>query len=433
MRLTRGARIAAVMLATALGIRPALALDLETALAQVAAGNPTLSARAARVDAASARVRSVGAWPSPMFEVGVENVPVPSWSFDEDMMTMKTIGVQQRIPVFGANGLRRQSANEAVTAERAGLTEARYERLGAAWQAYADAYYTGDLALDTEHHGELMDRVVAAARARYASGRGRLDDVLRAEAERARMKAEAAAFRGEEMAARARLDALRGRTEGAPEPLTAPPLPTLDPDPRGWRADAGHPRIAAAEANARQYRAAASASRRSQWPDLDVRVTYGFREPLAGVMEQDDMVSAMVGMNLPLFGAARAEASELEALARASDAERREAAVGVEEEIRAAHALAIAQQRRVALLADTIVTASRKAVDAAWSAYEAGSVDLARVLESAHSLYEQDVALHRARQALSQAHARLVALTGRTDRLGITPPPGLGAPEGAAR
>jgi outer membrane protein TolC len=105
----------------------------------------------------------------------------------------------------------------------------------------------------------------------------------------------------------------------------------------------------------------------------------------------------------------------------------------LEESVRATHAQALAMQRQVGLLADTVMVAALKTVDAAWSAYQAGSVDLGRVLDSAHGMYQQDVALHRARQSLARTHARLVALTGRTDLLGITPPPGLGAQEGAGR
>jgi len=136
-------------------------------------------------------------------------------------------------------------------------------------------------------------------------------------------------------------------------------------------------------------------------------------------------VSASVGFMLPLpTGRGSAEADEWEAMARASEAERREASFLLEQHIRSAHATAVARERLVGILADTVLVAGRRAVDAAWSSYEAGTIDLWQVLESSHALYEQEIALANAQRDLAHAQARLVALTGRTELLGVTPTAG---------
>src|SRR5437867_7813756 len=92
----------ALMLCGAACAGPALAaLDLETALRDVAASSPTLSARSAMVEASRRRVAPAGAWPAPTLEVGVVNVPT-SGRFDADPMTMTMIGASQSVPIFGA-------------------------------------------------------------------------------------------------------------------------------------------------------------------------------------------------------------------------------------------------------------------------------------------------------------------------------------------
>src|SRR5262252_2750933 len=78
----------------------ASALDLETVFREVAAANPSLAARREQVEAAQRRVGPSGAWQSPVVELGVVNVPT-SGHFDQDMMTMKMVGVSQRVPLFG--------------------------------------------------------------------------------------------------------------------------------------------------------------------------------------------------------------------------------------------------------------------------------------------------------------------------------------------
>ena len=361
--------------------RAVVALDLPEALRQAASANPTLAARAAMVDAARRRVTPAGAWASPMVELGVVNVPT-SGRFDEDPMTMKMLGVSQRVPVFGGNRLSRRAAREGVAGESAALELAGFEIFGMTWDAYADAIAAGDLARSAEAHGGVMDRLVESARARYQSGSGRLEDVLRAQAERARIAADLTAFGAEERRARARLDALRGIPPGgSPESFTdrLAALPgsqdslALD----AWLAavSADHPRLRGMEAEANRYRFAARAARRMVWPDLELKASYGWREALrtpghSGALEQDNMVSASVGFMLPIFAGARgrSEGAEMDAMARASEAERLGAELELRQEIASAHAASTAARRTVRLFADTVTSIQHRAVEASWAA-----------------------------------------------------------------
>jgi outer membrane protein TolC len=90
--------------------------------------------------------------------------------------------------------------------------------------------------------------------------------------------------------------------------------------------------------------------------------------------------------------------------------------------VRAAHATAAAAQRTVGLLADTVVVAQRRAVDASWAAYGAGATDLWRVFEATHALYNEEIALTRARQELARAGARMLSVSARGDLLGVRLP-----------
>jgi outer membrane protein TolC len=302
-----------------------------------------------------------------------------------------------------------------------------YEVLGVAWEAFGDAFHAGELARSAEAHRGVMDRLVQSARARYESGNGRLDDVLRAEAERARTLADLAAFRAEERAARARLDALRGIDPGSSsEPLAQPPA-LLEPEGSAmWReaVAATHPRLREAGSRVERYRLAARAARRMVWPDLELRASYGAREPLAGGMPQDDMYSATVAFMVPLFAGGRelSEAAEMDAMARAAEAERRATELSLRQELEAARARAFAADRTVHLLADTVVVTQRRAVDASFSAYSAGTTDLWRVFEAAHALYGEEVALVRARQELARAQARIIMVAARGDLVGARLP-----------
>jgi outer membrane protein TolC len=406
--------------------RCAFALDLEGALRDVVAANPTLEARREMVAAAERRVAPAGAWQSPMVELGVVNVPTTG-SFDTDPMTMKMVGVTQRVPLFGSNGLSRRSAREAAAAEGAQSEISRYELLGLAWEAYADAYYAGELAQLAGSHRSVLDQLVESARAGYESGRGRLDDMLRAESERGRALADLTTFVAEQRSAQARLAALRGVAPGGRlDSLAALPPTALPESPDPWLVALAptHPRLRELDARAGRYRFAARAARRSTWPDLELRGAYGRRETLADGSPQDDMFSATIGFEVPLFAGQRelAEGAEMDAMARAAESERRAVELELRQQVVAAHAAAAAAQRTVGLLADTVVATERRALSASWSAYRVGGTDLWRVFEATHSLYGEEIALMRARQELARDEGRLLALTGRGDLLGVDVP-----------
>ena len=420
-----------VLLATAIAVcaapRPCAALDLGGALVQVAAANPTLAARSAAVEAARRRASVAGAWANPMVELGVVNVPT-SGRFDTDMMTMKSVGVSQRVPIFGANGLRRAAATEAGNAEASGAEQTAFDLFGQTWEAYADVFFSGEVARHEEEHRAVMDRMVRTALAGYESGRGGHHDVLRAEAEQARVLVDLEAFRAEESQARARLRVLMGLDPTIDrDTLAAPPVLDVPADPAPWLAviSPDHPRLRALAAESQGYAYSARAARRGAWPDLELRGMYGFRGRLDGAsVAQDDMFSASVGLALPIFGGAsgRAEGRVMDAMATARARERDAAELALRGDVLAAHAQALSAQRRIRLLADTVVVAQQRALDASWSAYSTGAEDLGQVLEDGHMFLAAEIALVRARQELAHAQARLVSLTGRGDLFGVGMP-----------
>lgn len=423
---TRASGALAVVVLGALHALPARALDRPGALAEAARANPMLQGRRAMTDAARARIAPAGAWPAPMLELGAINVPA-SGRFDMDPMTMRMVGLRQRVPVAGANGLARRAAAEAANADADDADATHWQVMGETWAAYADAYWSADLAHDAARHRAEMEQLVRAARARYESGGGRLDDLLRAEAEAARTRAEEADFAAAARESRAALDALLGREPGADDAdtLEAPAGSVLPADAAAWTAalDAHHPRLGAFVAQSRRWSLAEKSARRMAWPELEVSLSYGIRGTVMDV-KQDDMWSGMVGVMLPVFARSRElpMAREMAAMSRAADADGRAARLELASRITAAHARALAASHREALYADTVCVVQAKALAASWSSYTAGATDLSRVLESMHALYEDRLALVAARRERARAEGELVALLARRDALGATLP-----------
>lgn len=419
--LTLAVALGALVFAT----HPARATEpvtLEQVLAQVGAADPSLTAQRHEVAAANARARRAGAFDAPMLELMVENVPVGG-GFDMDPMTMRVVGLEQRVVVSGARGLARRAARAEVHAQEAMADDTYWQRLSLAWQAYADAHWAGERLAAAVGHRALMDRMAAAARARYESGRGRLEDLLRVEAERARIAADAVGFEAEVSGARARLAELLGRGGDGADLVLVEPRTTLAPDSAaGWaEVVAAHPRVRMSVARERARRDEATAMRRMVWPDLTLRASYGYRSDLHHSGPQDDMWSAGVGLMLPIGTGSRqgADAAAMTAMAEAARAEGRAQVLAIERELRTLRAEARAAERTATLLQDTVAVADRRVLAAAWSSYETARTDLAGVFDAAHALYAEEIEVTRARQAQARASARLLAITARGDLLGV--------------
>jgi len=237
---------------------------------------------------------------------------------------------------------------------------------GEAWGLYAEVFCAQALARHDEERRAVLERIIKSALSAYQAGRSAYFELLAAEAARTRALADLADVLGQRRVGRARLDTLMGRDPGASDGLLIPP-------------------------------------------------------PISDV-PQDSSAWADVITPAPVPRHRLGEA----ATAGPHRAEAQSANVELRGKVLVTHAAALCAQRRVRLLADTVVVAQQQAFDSAWNAYNGGEARLPVVLEAAEAWFEQQRALILARRDVAAAQARFVALTGRADLFGVTLPELLG-------
>ena len=84
--------------------------QLQELIAEAARNNPEIRAASNALLAARHRVSPAGALDDPMLEAGVINAPLPDLRLNREEMTMKMLGLSQRLPFPGKRGLRRDVA-----------------------------------------------------------------------------------------------------------------------------------------------------------------------------------------------------------------------------------------------------------------------------------------------------------------------------------
>ncbi len=85
--------------------------------------NPEIKAAFNEKEAALQRVSPAGALEDPMIEAGLLNVPATSWRLNREDMTMKMLGLSQKLPFPGKLALRREVAEKDAAAVAQGYRE----------------------------------------------------------------------------------------------------------------------------------------------------------------------------------------------------------------------------------------------------------------------------------------------------------------------
>ena len=109
------------------------------------------------------------------------------------------------------------------------------ERYGEAWRVYVEAYFAQMLVRLHEERRTMLEHLVQGARSAYRAGRGAYVEVLAAEAAHSGALADLSAAVGESRVARAHLDMLLRRTPGGKDDvLLPPPIPDVPSDASVW-------------------------------------------------------------------------------------------------------------------------------------------------------------------------------------------------------
>ena len=422
--------------------------NLDTLVARALAAHPAIRAASLRVDAARARVSPAGAWPDPMLMVGIQNLPVsresstaapPSMSQGStgaDPMTMKMVGVGQTIPYPGKLSRQRRVAEREVVAAEASL-EATRRRIT---REVKDDYYELaflDRALEiVEGNQKILSGLIRVTEARYASGTGGQQDVLKARVEASRLAETAVTLTEDRRAKLAHLNSLLNQPSESPVARTAIPTVVVR---AAVAQSANEIRFASAALGARAadsplpallelqelaiqgsaelreheamiavQAARVEVARRDARPDFDLSLQYGQRSGYP------DMVTASVSAPIPIFRRRKqdhlvtAAGSELSAL----EAEHHTR----QNEIRADVARLVSDlersRARLALYVKAVLPQSRASLASATASFQVGKVEFLSVLADQSTIFSYETEYFRALSDFARTVAELEQIVG---------------------
>ncbi|MDH4189695.1 MAG: TolC family protein [Betaproteobacteria bacterium] len=389
--------------------------------AEALANNPEIRAARAEREAARQRVYAAGALDDPMVETGVVNMPATSRSLTQEDMTMKMIGLSQRLPFPGKRDLRRELAARDADASAQGYRETVNRVLRELRIAVTEVQATADAERIALASRDTLQRLLRVAEARYAVGQGSQADVLRAQTQVTKMSDELARLARERANAQNELSRLLARHD-APAPALDLPAPAedlrLDPPRLLEEALRQRPQLLALRAMADKGARGIDLARKDGWPDFDLRLSYGQRSPAPDGMRRENVVSFTVAFNLPVWRGSKTEPRIAEAHASRDQAVAMLDAQQQELGMRLHHQVLAAEQELASLrrYEREILPQARLTVDAAASAYRVGRVDFLTLLDNQMAVLNYETARVRALASHRKALAEIDFLTGRLAR-----------------
>ncbi|HEY5293295.1 MAG TPA: TolC family protein [Burkholderiales bacterium] len=391
---------------------------LKSLVAEALQNNPELRAAAKETEAAGERVRPAGALEDPMLEAGLLNVPIQPFRLNREDMTMKMLGLSQKLPYPGKRALREQVAAKDAESLKYGLRETSNRIVRDVKLAYFDLALTGETVRQLQDNRLILEQFLRIAEGRYAVGQATQAEVLKAQTQLGRMTEELLRMERERPVMEAELVRLLGR-RGNAAPIAAE-LPQIGAAAFSLEAlqDAAlreRPQLLGLQSVIERSAKTLELARKEAQPDFDLRFSYGQRERDLAGMPREDLVSFTVAMNLPVWRKDKIEPRIAEAQALREQSLEMQRAQQNEVLAKLRQQVAIAEQSRksVRLYETGILPQARLAVEASLSGYKVSRVDPLVLLDSQMTLFGYEISRAKELVNFNKALAEIEFLTGK--------------------
>jgi outer membrane protein TolC len=388
---------------------------LQLLLGEVLDRNPQLARLRAEVAAVEQRAPQVKALPDPTatltwFVMSPETRVGPQRG---------AINLMQQFPWFGTLELDEQAFLWDAVGARAKLEGAKIEILTEARTEYHELQFLEVERRTVEEERATLEHYAELALARYASGVGLDQAVIKIQAEITRSETRLLKIAARQATVVARLNSLRDRPQ-----TTRMSVSTAEPG-RGWtldyeglrtRALADRPEIASADAKVEAAASRIESSKKAYSPKVVVGLNYGFidrRTDEAGRLNPPedngkDIFGLTGGISVPLWGSSLEAGVEEQVQNRlAAEEGRREIVAAIDGELGdLVHRIPLLEEQ-LSLYDEVLIVQAGQSLRSAESAYAAGTANALDLLDAERVLLQVRIAAERVRTDLDIAVARL--------------------------
>ena len=388
------------------------ALGIETVVQHALAANLSIDAARERWAAAQAAPARAHDLPDPRIRYGFDLLGFDSWNpFDGRLR----VQYSQELPYAGTRDLRRDVAEWQADRRAFEIVGTEVDVAAAARRAYYELYFVQEASEINNQHLSVVRQLSTAAEELYIAGRAPQENVLKSLVELTTLLARITDVDSRIAATRAELNGLLHRPPGATLGKPQPPgeeLAGLSLEYLLAVARQRNPRLAALGATISGHDKAVELQQREAKPDFAIAGEYWLQPMATG--GYDHLFAVLVTTTLPWVHDNKYTASIEEAMAnrRAATAEHAALLDHVRSRVAASRERLLATARIVELYRTSLIVQSEQSLQAARSAYEAGTAGFVTVVDNERTLLLNRLALARAEADYGRAAADLYEAVG---------------------
>jgi cobalt-zinc-cadmium efflux system outer membrane protein len=384
-------------------------------LAEAEKNNPQIQAARQSWQAAKQIPSQVSTLPDPQFTLQQVNVgsPRPFAGYTNSDFAYLGLGVSQDIPYPGKLRLKGEIAKRDADVSQQQIESVRRSVLAAVKSSYFQLAYLSKTLGILESDGQLLQQVEKAADARYRSGMGNQQDLLRAQLEQTKLLREISMHHLEVAKVQAQIKQLLSRSQSSPDIETAElpdtPLPyTFEELLSATKTQ--NPEIAGAQKMIERQNFQVDLAHKDFYPDFNVQYMWQRTDPA----EFRAYYMLSVGVRVPIYRSRKQqpELAQAEANLSKSRSDAQSQTEQIAFEVRTEYETAQKTAEILRIYREGLLPQARAGFQAGVAAYENNRQDFQALLTSYLDVLHLDEEYWKSAADRETALARLEELTG---------------------
>ena len=394
--------------------QPAVAADVDRWVQEALANSPELQASEARWQMAEHRILPADSLADPQLALSFQNYPINSLARDETPMTGDEIRLTQTLPFPGKLSGKKSSAAYESAWYRYAHDETRLSLTARVKETWYQLYALEQAISLTRQTLQAVEDVGRISETRYATGRGKQQDVLRLQMERSTVAERLIALEQQRRAVRASFSSLIGRPVSEEldfSGIAEAPLPAVDlPQLLDGLADR-RPLISGYQSNIDRSRSEQHLAELDYYPDFSVWASYRLRANVPGdPVQGEDFLSAGISVTLPIYFAKRREkVAETNSAVRMAEAQKTDALNRARAAVTDRASALDGNREQLRLYRDGLIPQAEMTYRATLAAYQVDTVDFATLLDALKNQYRVQTEYYRLLADAGRNLARLEA------------------------
>lgn len=383
--------------------------------------SPKLKTLENKQGVANSKIAQFSNLPDPMLTFGLMNLPTNSFSFTQEPMTGKILGLSQAVPFPGKLSAAADVLSKDGEIVQQEIDDARNEIANDVRKIYYDLRFTREAIRIAEKSKKNLEQISQVVKTKYTVSNASQQNLIQIEVELTKIKDRIEELRGNEQSNLAALNSYL--LQASDVDIKTAQVPSIISehyiiDNLVQSAKQNRPFLKGITLAKQKSQLMESLADYEFYPNFNFSLQYSQRDEISRTNTSlNDLVSVTVGFNLPFdYGGKKSAKVEEAQLMQKMYADQYETALQL---LNKSFGISVSKLNelveREKLIREGLLPQAEQSLKATIANYQVGNIDFINVLDAQNKVYEVETNLYRIRTAYLKELSQLEFLTGNSN------------------